>query len=136
MTSGHTEKEGDESQVNFLSPSNINIQKSRRITYSVDPGNEGYQSSTSVPSEGEALGNVVDVDPISSPHYEPIYTTTVGLRISKRHKSEKKKLLNNQKYWFHSILRIRYNDNRHQREHSNNIGVEGDSQCPTSTFKR
>ena len=73
-----------ESQVNSLSPSNINIQKGRRVTFSVDPGNEGAQNSTSVPSEGEALGNVVDVDPISRPHYEPIDMRTVGLRISKR----------------------------------------------------
>ena len=40
--------------------------------------------------EGEALRNVVDVDPISKPHYEPIDMTTVGLRRSKRCKSEKK----------------------------------------------
>ena len=66
--SGHMKNEGDESQVNSLSPSNKNIQKSRRVTFSVDPGNEGAQSSTSVPSEGEELGNVVDVDPISRPH--------------------------------------------------------------------
>ena len=44
-----------------------------------------------MPSEGEALCNVVDVDPISRPHYEPIDMTTVGLRRSKRRKSEKKK---------------------------------------------
>ena len=56
--------ERDEIQVNSLSPSNINIKKSRRVTFSVDLGNEGAQSSTSVPSEGKALGNVVDVDPI------------------------------------------------------------------------
>ena len=62
------ENEGDESQVNSLSPSNINIQKYRRVTFSVDPGNKGSQSSTSVLSEVEALGNVVDVDPISRPH--------------------------------------------------------------------
>ena len=91
VTLGHMENEGDEIQVNSLSPSNIDIQNSRRVTFSVDPGNEGAQSSTSVPSEGEALGNVVDVDPISRPHYEPIDTTTVGLRISKRRKSKKKK---------------------------------------------
>ena len=29
--------DGDESQVNSLSPSNINIQKSRGVTFSVDP---------------------------------------------------------------------------------------------------
>ena len=46
-----------------LSPSKINHKHSRGVTYSVDPGNEGAQSSTSVPSEGEALCNVVDVDP-------------------------------------------------------------------------
>ena len=91
MASVHMENEGDESQVNSLSPSNINIQKSRRVTFSVDPVNEGAQSSTSVPSEGEALVNVVDVDPILRPHYEPIYMTTARLRISKRRKSEKKK---------------------------------------------
>ena len=91
VTLGHMENEGDEIQVNSLSPSNIDIQNSRRVTFSVDPGNEGAQSSTSVPSEGEALGNVVDVDPISRPHYEPIDMTTVGLRRSKRRKSEKKK---------------------------------------------
>ena len=54
--------EEDESEVNSLSPSTINIKKTRRVNYSVDPGNEGSQSSTSVPSEGEALGNVVDVE--------------------------------------------------------------------------
>ena len=85
------ENEGDESQVNSLSPSNIDIQNSRRVNFSVDTGNEGSLSSTSVPSEGEALDNVVDVDPISRPHYEPIDMTTVGLRISNRHKSEKNK---------------------------------------------
>ena len=91
MASGNMENEGDESQVNSLSPSNIDIQNSRRVTFSVDPGNEGAQSSTSVPSEGEALGNVVDVDPISRPHYEPIDMITVGLWRSKRRKSEIKK---------------------------------------------
>ena len=55
-------KEGDDIQVNSLSPSNIDIQKSRGVTFSVDPGNEGSRSSTSVPSEGEAVGNVVDVE--------------------------------------------------------------------------
>ena len=87
----HMANEGDERQVNSLSPSNINIQKSRRVTFSVDPGNEGAQRSTSVPSKVEALSNVMDVDPISRPHYEPIYTTSVGLRKSKRCKSEKNK---------------------------------------------
>ena len=43
-----------------------------------------------MPSEGEALGNVVDVDPISRRHYKPIYMTTVGLRRSKHRKSGKK----------------------------------------------
>ena len=85
------ENEGDESKFDSLSPSKINHKHSRGVTYSVDPGNEGAQSSTSVPSEGEALRNVVDVDTISRPHYKPIDMTTVGLRISKRHKSEKKK---------------------------------------------
>ena len=85
------ENETDESQVNSLSSSYINIQKYRRVTFSFDPGNEGSHISTSVSSEGEALGNVVDVDPISRAHYEPIYMTTVGLRRSKRRKSEKKK---------------------------------------------
>ena len=42
-------------------------------------------------SEGEALGIVVDVDPISRPHYEPIFMTTKGLRRSKRRKSEENK---------------------------------------------
>ena len=83
--------EGDESQFNSLSPSKINIKQSRRVNYSVDPGNEGSQISTYVPSEGEVLRNVVNVDPISSPHYEPIHVTTVRLRQSKRRKSEKKK---------------------------------------------
>ena len=54
--------EGDESQFNSLSPSKINIKQARGVTYSVDPGNEGAQSSTSVPSEGEAFCNVVDVE--------------------------------------------------------------------------
>ena len=58
------ENEGDESQVDSLSPSNINIQKDRRVTYSIDTVNEGAQSSTSMPLEGEALHNVVDVDTI------------------------------------------------------------------------
>ena len=44
-----------------------------------------------MPSEGEAVGNVVDVDPISRPDYEPIDMTTAGLQRSKRRKSEKKK---------------------------------------------
>ena len=52
--------EGDESQFNSLSPSNIDIKNSRRVTFSVNPGNEVAQSSTSMPSEVEALGNVVD----------------------------------------------------------------------------
>ena len=52
VASGNMENEGDESQVNSLSPSNIDIQNSRRVTFSVDPGNEGAQSSTYVPSEG------------------------------------------------------------------------------------
>ena len=84
MASGHMANEGDESQVNSLSLSNINIQKDRRVTYSVDRVNEGSQSSTSVTSEGEALRNGVDVDPILRPYYEPIDMTTVSLRKSKR----------------------------------------------------
>ena len=63
VTSVNMANEGDESQVNSLSPSNIDIQTSIRVTFSIDPGNEGSQSSTSVPSEGEGLGKVVDVDP-------------------------------------------------------------------------
>ena len=92
------ENEGYESQINSLSPSTINIKQARRVTYSVDPGNEGSQISTSVPSEGEALHNIVDVDPISRPHYEPIDMKTVGLRISKRRKSEKNKCYSTIKY--------------------------------------
>ena len=72
--------EVDDIQVNSLSPSNIDIKNSRRVIFFVDPGNEVAQSSTYIPSEGEALGNVVDVDPISMPHYEPIYMTTVRLQ--------------------------------------------------------
>ena len=60
--SGYMANEGDESQFNSLSPSKINIKQAIGVTYSVDPGNEGSHSSTSVPSEGEALGNVVDVE--------------------------------------------------------------------------
>ena len=63
-TSGHIANEGDESKFDSLSPSKINHKHSRGVTYSVDPVNEGAQSSTSVPSEGEALLNAVDVDPI------------------------------------------------------------------------
>ena len=54
--------EGYESQFNSLSPSKINIKQAIGVTYSVDPGNEGAQSSTSVPSEGEVLGNGMDVE--------------------------------------------------------------------------
>ena len=54
--------EGDEIQVNSLSPSTINIKKTRGVNYSVDPGNEGSLSSTFVLSEGEAFCNVVDVE--------------------------------------------------------------------------
>ena len=82
--------EGDERKFESLLPSKFNHKNSRGVTYSVDPGNEGSQSSTSVPSEGESLRNVVYVDPISRPHYEPISMTTVGLRRSKRRKSEKR----------------------------------------------
>ena len=60
--------------------------------------NEGAQRSTSVPSDGEALRNVVDIDPNSRPHYEQTYMTTVGLRRSKRRKSEKKKCYSKIKY--------------------------------------
>ena len=67
------------------------ILKSRRVTFSVDPENEGAQRSTSVTSEGEELGNVVDVDPISRPYYDLIDMITVGLRRSTRRKSEKNK---------------------------------------------
>ena len=83
--------EEDESKFDSLSPSKFNHKHSRGVTYSVDPGKEGSQSSTSVPSEGEALRTVVDVDTISRPHYEPIDMKTVELRRSKRRKSEKKK---------------------------------------------
>ena len=83
--------EGDESQVNSISPSNIDIQNSRRVTFSVEPVNEVSQSSTSMLSEGEEVGNVMDVDPNSRPHYEPIDMKTVGLRRSNRRKSEKNK---------------------------------------------
>ena len=62
VESGYIENEGDEIQVNSLSPSNINIQKSRRVNFSVDPGNEGAQSLRYLPSEVEAVGNVVDVE--------------------------------------------------------------------------
>ena len=37
--------EEDESEVNSLSPSTINIKKTRRVNYSVDPGNEGSQAA-------------------------------------------------------------------------------------------
>ena len=96
--SGHMANEGDERKFDSLSPSKINHKHSRGLTYSVDPGNEGDQSSTSVPSEGEALRNAVDVDPISRPHYEPIDMTTVGLQRSKRRKSEKNKCYSTIKY--------------------------------------
>ena len=56
--------EGDERKFESLSPSKFNHKHLRGVTYSVYPGNEGVQSSTSMPSEGEALRNVVDVDPI------------------------------------------------------------------------
>ena len=51
-----------------------------------------------MPSEEEALRNVVDVDPSSRHHNEPIDMTTVGLRVSKRRKSEKKKCYSTIKY--------------------------------------
>ena len=38
--SGHMVNEGDEIQFNSLSPLKINIKQTRRVTYSVDPGNE------------------------------------------------------------------------------------------------
>ena len=49
VTSRHMSNGGDEIQVNSLSPSNIDIQNSRRITLSFNPVNEGAQSSTSMP---------------------------------------------------------------------------------------
>ena len=58
MSLGHMSNEGDERQVNSISPSNIDIQNSRRVTLSVDPGNEVTQRSTSMtlpnapPSDG------------------------------------------------------------------------------------
>ena len=76
--SGHMANEGDERKFYSLSPSKFNHKHSRGVTYSADPGNEGAQSSTSVPSEGEVLGNVVDIDPTSRSYYEPINMTTVG----------------------------------------------------------
>ena len=95
----------------------------------MDPGNEGAHSSTSVPAEREALGNVVDVDSISRPHYEPIDMTTVGLRRSKRRKSEKNKC-------YSTIKNIGFTAYvRHQRENSNNVGVERDPKFLTSAFK-
>ena len=60
--SGNMSNEGDEIQVNSLSPSTISIKKTRRVHYSVDPGDEEAQSSTYVPSEGEEFCNVVDVE--------------------------------------------------------------------------
>ena len=77
--SGHMSNEGDESKFDSLSPSKINHINSRGVTYSVNPVNEGAQSSTCVPSEGEALRNVVDVDPISRSHDKPIDMKTVEL---------------------------------------------------------
>ena len=88
--SGHMANEGDESQFNSLSPSTINLKQDRRVTYSVNLGHEGAQSSTSMPSEGESLRNVVNVDPILMPHYKPIDMTTVGLRRSKRRNQRKR----------------------------------------------
>ena len=96
--SRHMANEGDERKFDSLSLSKFIHKHSREVTYSIDPGNEGSLSSTSVPSEGEALRNVVDVDPISRPHYEQIDMTTVGLRRSKRRKSEKKKCFSTIKY--------------------------------------
>ena len=61
VASGHIENEGDDSQVNSLSPSNINIQNSKEVTFSIILINEGAQSSASMPSEGESVGNVLDV---------------------------------------------------------------------------
>ena len=69
--------EGYESQFDSLSPSTINFKQAMRVTYSVDPGNEGTQSSTPVPSEGEVLGSVVDVNPPSRPYYEPTISHNV-----------------------------------------------------------
>ena len=133
--SGHMANEVDDSEFDSLSPSKLNHKHAKGVTYSVNPVNEGAQTSTSVPSEGEALRNVVDVDPILRPHYEPINVTTSGIRRSKRRKSEKNKCYSTIIYWFHSILRIRFNGNFRQRTNSNNLGVKRSPKCPTSAFK-
>ena len=130
------ENEGDEIQVNSLSPSNINIQKYRRVAFSVDPGNEGAQSSTSVPSEGEALLNVVDVDPISRLHYKPIDMTTVELRRSKSLKSEKKKCYSTIKNIGFTAYCAFTTMKTDERTNSNNIDVKRSPKCRTSAFKR
>ena len=96
--SGNMVNEGDESKFDSISPSKFIHEHSRGVNYSVNPVNEGAQSSTSVPSEGEVLGNVVDVDPTSMSYYEPIDMTTVGLRKPKRRKSEKNKCYSTIKY--------------------------------------
>ena len=70
----------DERKFDSLSPSKINYKHSRGVTYSFDPGNEGSQSSTSVPSDVLALRNVVYADPISRLHYETIDMINFGLR--------------------------------------------------------
>ena len=77
--SGHMANEGDERKFDSLSPSKFNHKHSRGVTYSINPVNEGAQSSTCVPSQGEALRNVVDVDPISRSHDKPIDMKTVEL---------------------------------------------------------
>ena len=90
--------EGDESKFDSLSPSKLYHKHSRGVTYSVNLGNKGAQSSTSVTSEGEALRNVLYVVPISRPRYERIDMTNVRLRRSKRGKSEKNKCYSRIKY--------------------------------------
>ena len=50
--SGHMANEGDKSKFDSLSPSKINHKHSKGVTYSIDPVNEGSQSSKSVQSEG------------------------------------------------------------------------------------
>ena len=52
------------SKLTLYYPQQSIFKKTRRVNYSVDPVNEGAQSSTSVLSEGESLCNVVDVDSI------------------------------------------------------------------------
>ena len=49
--SGHIANEGDESKFESLPPSKLNHKHSRGVTYSIDPGNDGAQRSTSMLSE-------------------------------------------------------------------------------------